>query len=183
MRHLVLILAVLGSLGLGMCGSAVASASSSGPVPHQTGGQATGTPTAPPTALPTATPTLPSGPTTAFYVLGVRFEHNWAGKDWNVNKTPQKTAKPGTKVQLSVYFNVSAVPTGSTSDLTFTLKRNGKPIYNHSFFEPVPHPANYKWYIKDAPLPTVGTYKLTIRVSLNGITDQSSATIKVTKKG
>lgn len=178
MKHLFSILAILGSLGLGTSGAVVASAAGGTSAAHQTGGTTTSTPTPAPTLLPTVTPTLPSGPTTAFLLLGVRFEHNWAGKAWNVNKTPQKTVKTGTKVQLSVYFDVSAVPIGSTSDITFTLRRNGLPIFNHSYFEPVPRPAKYKWYIKDAPLTKSGTYKLTIRVSINGITDQGSATLK-----
>lgn len=180
MKYPALALAVLVSLGMVLSGPLAASAAG-GLGPHQTGGSPTSTATPAPTALPTVTPTLPSGPSTAFYVLGVRIEHNWAGKAWNVNKTPQKSVKPGTKVELSVYFNVSSIPAPSTSDITFTLKRNGKAIFNRSFLEPVPRIGNYKWYITGALLPTAGTYKLSIRVSLNGITDQGSASVKVKK--
>jgi hypothetical protein len=168
MKRVILALAVLGSLIYSASGTRLAPALAS---------SLAGTPTATPTA--TQVPTLPPGPTTVFYVLGVRFEHNWAGKDWNVNKKPQKTARPGTKVQLAVYFNVSAVPGGSRSLIGFTLNRNGRTILSKSYLESVPRPENYKWYLKGVPLPTAGTYKLAIRVTVNGITDQGSATLKV----
>ena len=174
MKRFVLTLAFLSSLVLGTSSVAASGSNRAG---NQTGPQ----PTATSTVLPTVTPTLRPGPSTAFFVLGVRFEHNWAGKAWNVNKTPQKSVKLGTKVQLSVYFDVSAVPAGSRSAIIFTLNRNGRVIYNKTYQEPVPRPENYKWYLKDVPLPTVGTYKLTIRVSINGITDGGSARLKVKK--
>jgi hypothetical protein len=173
MKRFLLLLPLAGSVMFGASGAMAA--------PLGVANQTSATATVTPTLLPTATPTLKPGPTTAFFVLAARFEHNWAGKDWNVKKTPLKTVKPGTKVELSVYFNVSALPAGSSATIRWTVNRGGHAIYNRSFLESIPRTANYKWYITNFPLVSAGTYKLTVQVELNGITDKGSAKLKVKK--
>lgn len=151
-----------------------------------TAGSPTATPAANSTATsivrPTATATSQPLPQTAFYITSVRFEKNGAKADWQLKKKPLSSAKVGARVNLSAYFSVSAVPSGSRGSAEFLLTHSGKTIISKKYAESVPQPDTYRTYLKNVVLPTAGTYKLTIRITVNGVTDAGTASLKAGKK-
>jgi hypothetical protein len=75
------------------------------------------------------------------------------------------------------------VPRHAGASALYTLTRNGKSIIRRSYPQKVPAPDLYRTSLKSVPFPSPGTYRLTVRITVNGISDERSATLKVVRQG
>jgi hypothetical protein len=126
-------------------------------------------------------PALPK-PAVKLHMQSVRFETNQAKAA--LAKTPLKSAKTGSKVQLGAYFVLTSAPPRSQvkGDYTLTLgKRTLHKSYKHTLGAYPPD--YYHEYVYNVAVPRAGTYHLRVVMSIGKVSTTGTASLKVSTKG
>jgi hypothetical protein len=136
-------------------------------------------------ALQSACGTTGGGPTD-FDIVSVRVEKYSSSfnPDWNQARPPVKQVKVGTKVQVSVYWNLKSEPNDNPSvQYAFTATLKGHTVAQASAPGTLSsYPVDSYARTYDFKASKAGTYSFTWRVSVNGTAKQDSTSLKVRSK-
>jgi hypothetical protein len=126
-------------------------------------------------------PALPK-PAVKIHMQSVRFEAN--NSKASLTKSPLKSVKTGSKVQLGAYFALTSAPARSQvkSDYTLTLgKRTLHKAYKHTLGAYPPD--YYHEGVYNVSVPRAGTYHLRIVMSIGKVSTSGTASLTVSTKG
>lgn len=126
-----------------------------------------------------APPTLPK-PTVDYSIMSVRFETN--NLQFDLTKAPLTRVRAGTTVEAGVYFALRDAPPNAVLHDTFKVTWKGHSLqkkFSHKFGA---YPPDYWHFVMyNLTLKNLGTYKVAVTLTINGVTRRGSASIQVVR--